>query len=164
MPTSSPLLFLLRHGRAERSSPQGDDARGLTEDGREDALAVARFLAGLACPPRAVLSSPARRCSETAGIVAGCLPSRPDVSVRRELGLDAPLSQALALAREAGAGAVLVGHQPDLVGLAAALLDPRPVGFDLVTAGLAGLAPRNGSWRLALVLRPEEARSMASPA
>jgi broad specificity phosphatase PhoE len=57
-------LFLIRHGEPEAAWGGAVDDPGLSEAGRAQAEAVAEALAGFG--PLAILSSPMRRCRETA--------------------------------------------------------------------------------------------------
>ena len=59
-------LLLLRHGKAEDSSPGGDFTRELEEKGHEQARNVARILAAADLLPDLVLSSPVFRAKQTA--------------------------------------------------------------------------------------------------
>ena len=59
-------LLLLRHGKAEDSSPGGDFTRELEEKGHEQARNVARILAAADLLPDLVLSSPVIRAKQTA--------------------------------------------------------------------------------------------------
>ncbi len=73
-------LYLIRHGKPAAAWGQADDDPGLDETGRAQAVAVAERL--LALPdgerPTTVVSSPLRRCRETAQPLA----DRLGVSVR----------------------------------------------------------------------------------
>lgn len=59
-------LFLLRHGKAEDYSPEGDFSRELEEKGHEQARHAARILAAAKLLPDLVLSSPVIRAKQTA--------------------------------------------------------------------------------------------------
>lgn len=59
-------LILLRHGKAEDSSPGGDFPRELEEKGHEQARHAARILAAADLLPDLVLSSPVVRAKQTA--------------------------------------------------------------------------------------------------
>ena len=68
-------LYLIRHGRPAAVWGGDDDDPGLDTTGRDQAAAVARTLLSLpdAERPRAVVSSPLRRCRETAQPLADAL-------------------------------------------------------------------------------------------
>jgi broad specificity phosphatase PhoE len=61
-------IYLIRHGRPATAWGGGDDDPGLDDAGKAQAIAVAQGLLDLpdAERPRAVASSPLRRCRETA--------------------------------------------------------------------------------------------------
>ena len=59
-------LLLLRHGKAENSSPDGDFARRLEEKGHGQARHAARVLAAAGLLPELVLCSPVLRARQTA--------------------------------------------------------------------------------------------------
>ena len=59
-------LLLLRHGRAEDFSPDGDFSRELVEKGHEQARHAARILSAAQLLPDLVLSSPVVRAKQTA--------------------------------------------------------------------------------------------------
>ena len=69
------LLHLIRHGRPASTWGGGDDDPGLDAIGREQARAVAERLMALEADsrPRFVVSSPLRRCRETAQPLADLL-------------------------------------------------------------------------------------------
>ena len=69
-------LYLVRHGRAS-AGWDADPDPGLDATGREQALAVAARLAGLGLRP--VLTSPYRRCRETAHPIAERWRTAPEV-------------------------------------------------------------------------------------
>jgi broad specificity phosphatase PhoE len=68
-------LYLIRHGKPAATWGSDDDDPGLDETGRAQAAAVAERLLGLpeGDRPRAVVSSPLRRCRETAQPLADAL-------------------------------------------------------------------------------------------
>jgi phosphohistidine phosphatase len=117
---AAPRIFLVRHAKAEKESPGGDSRRRLTAEGRNRFAALLRQLGDELAATR-VLTSPHARARETAELLAqaaGC-------PVEEEQALASGSSggrQILELAARAGAGAALVGHNPELaeaVGLAA---------------------------------------------
>ena len=58
-------LILMRHGKAERSSPGGDVERALTGRGRADALLMGRLLVDEGLVPDIGVVSAARRTQQT---------------------------------------------------------------------------------------------------
>jgi phosphohistidine phosphatase len=144
-------LFLMRHAQAGAGMP--DAERSLTRLGEfqaRSAGSVLRHLRPQGPPP---LCSPARRCRQTASLLGAGEP-RPD----ERLALDRPVRDLLDLARAAPSGSLLVGHQPELQGLLAALL---PAGngqpFSLPPGTLLGLGTAFDSSLLTLYLEPGDA-------
>ena len=105
-------VYLVRHGKAERDAPGGDAARRLTPEGRARFGALARALEKKLRISR-IVTSPLARARETAEILSAAT----GAPVEEEPELAAGRSDArriLELARAAGAGVALVGHNPEL--------------------------------------------------
>jgi phosphohistidine phosphatase len=128
-------LYILRHGRAgDRETWQGDDRlRPLTEDGKERTVAAARGLAALGVRPDVILTSPYTRAAQTAELTARTLTgagSDADHEQAGEVTEESALESGATLERVAPALAeradmrdvMLVGHEPDLSGIIAALI------------------------------------------
>lgn len=109
-------LLLWRHAEAEEGPV--DSERALTERGRKQARAVARWLHAHAPRQLRIVASPTARTRQTADAL-----ELPYETVRK-IGPDACVSELIAAsAWPAGQGAVLlVGHQPGLGNLASLLL------------------------------------------
>lgn len=121
------LIYLLRHAEAEGLAAS-DHARCLTPKGDEQALRVGQFCQGQGIKPSVILSSPVMRAWQTATLVAKSLSEAELVGVRwAECGMDpwAAMEELKAYAKLPSV--MLVGHQPDLGGLAAALLGMQSV-------------------------------------
>jgi phosphohistidine phosphatase len=155
-------LYVMRHGAAEDQSPSGQDSdRALSASGRERVQRVARALLDSEEAPLVVITSHLVRAVQTAEIVAVVtrLTERGgSVEVRREL---APSGDAVALARELTRDgrkrAMLVGHEPDLSALVAALVGRFDRSFDKsMVVGLQAAAA--GATRLRFVLDPKSLR------
>ena len=78
-------LLLMRHAKTEVSSPGGDHERQLLARGRTDAQNIARDILARRAVPDLILSSTAKRTQETAQIVAGELPTCPEIVMDRRL-------------------------------------------------------------------------------
>jgi phosphohistidine phosphatase len=110
-------LYLVRHAEAARGEP--DDLRPLTAAGREAARALGARLAAEGVRPETVLSSPLLRARETATELSrafGC-ESRAD----ERLAPGATAESVRAAVAGQGEEVVVVGHQPDVGQIAAAL-------------------------------------------
>jgi phosphohistidine phosphatase len=134
-------LYLLRHAKAERDAPSGDDYdRPLAARGRDDAARLGTVLKKTAeVLPDLILSSPSKRTLETVDCLTAKWPSAPDIQTDEKLYL-APASRLLEAVRrlpDTTAGAMLVGHNPGMEDLAIQL-----------ASKLAGDAPNEMLWRM----------------
>jgi phosphohistidine phosphatase len=105
-------VYLVRHAQAEGDHPLGDAARRLTAGGRESFELLAREMRGAMAITR-ILSSPFARALETAHLLAGVT----GAAVEQDDALASGRSGAqglLELARSAGVGVALVGHNPEV--------------------------------------------------
>jgi phosphohistidine phosphatase len=151
-------LYVMRHGSAQDEADSGIDSdRALTAAGRSRVRAVARALVEAGEEPLAIVTSPLVRAVQTAEIVAlSTAAGEKDgaVTVRREM---APGGDVARLARDlADHGAkrvMLVGHEPDLSGLLAALLGRFEWPFDKAMVAAVHLGAAGGA-RLRFVLHP----------
>ncbi|MGJ3260068.1 MAG: SixA phosphatase family protein [Rhodospirillales bacterium] len=123
-------ILFLRHGKAARPDGVDDFDRPLKDRGRRQAQKIGRWLKENDVLPDAVLSSPARRALETAGIALQAAGLDPAViRTDRRLYFDARknLMQALAEADGAGDRLLVVGHNPWMENLVEDLAgDPVP--------------------------------------
>jgi phosphohistidine phosphatase len=117
-------LCLLRHAHAgdpmKWTGP--DEARPLSEKGRQQSERLGAFMAAAGFRPDAILTSPKTRAAETARLVAAALGL--GVRVVAELGEPLDLDSVEALLHSAGdpSRPLLVGHDPDFSMLAAELV------------------------------------------
>jgi phosphohistidine phosphatase len=155
-------LYLMRHGPADDQSPSGQDSdRALTASGRSRVRNVARALVDLGEAPLHIISSHLVRAVQTAEIVAVAtkLSEREgSVEVHREM---APGGEAVDLTRKLATDGrrrvMLVGHEPDLTGVALVFIGRLPVSFD--KAMVVGLQlASDGAARLRFVLDPKTLR------
>jgi phosphohistidine phosphatase len=137
----SRVAYLVRHAEAAGGAGGRDSERRLTPNGR---AAFARLIGDLgpSLSVKRILSSPFLRARETSELLAAATGAA--VEIRDELASGAAEGrEILQVLREAGEGAAVVGHNPELaeaVGIAAAgghavapgtvaavdLSDPRP--------------------------------------
>jgi phosphohistidine phosphatase len=143
------VIYLLRHGQAERGD--GDDAaRRLTVEGERQSLAAGRALSVLEAEIDACLTSPKVRAADTAMLACQSLQIAPETAAELvEGGFDA-----LALAGGRG-NVLLVGHEPDLsnevVRLTGAKAKLRKGGLAIVDGGT-----------IMALLRPEDLAAIAA--
>ncbi|QEY32867.1 phosphohistidine phosphatase SixA [Synechococcus sp. RSCCF101] len=138
-------LLLLRHGIAEeRGGLRPDPERSLTEAGRRRTRKVCRRLRRLGLVCDSLLASPLLRAHQTAEIAVreGLAPELRPCDALRPGSDPWPLLLALITALRPGSPMRigLVGHEPDLSGLAARLLGAPPGAIDLRKAGVILLA------------------------
>lgn len=143
------MIYLLRHGKAERGN--GDDAaRRLTQTGERQAEAAGRALAVLGEEIDACLTSPKVRAADTARLACLALPVEPEIATElAEGGFD---SRQLTAGR---GNAMLVGHEPDFSSEVARLTGAK------AKLRKGGLAIVDGGTLLAL-LRPEDLAAIAA--
>jgi phosphohistidine phosphatase len=118
-------LYIMRHAEAEDEAESGgDQARRLTERGRERTRGAAGGLCALGLRFDAILTSPLVRAAETAELVADEYSNNPPPQVLPALSPDISPRQAMAaLSPFARHESVLaVGHEPQVSKLAALLL------------------------------------------
>ena len=126
-------LVLVRHAKTERTHPDGDHSRELTERGVADALALGRWLADERLDPDLLLVSTAARARQTAErLLAGAGVEGAQVWQGRGL-YDRGVAGVLEAVREVpeDAGTVwVVGHEPTVSSLVLALADPDTSAVD----------------------------------
>ncbi len=121
-------LFILRHASAgmRRPNPLLDSKRPLDKEGKKHCLQLAHVLNALDIQFDLIVSSPLKRCLQTASLVG------------TETGYEAPILSSIALAPEAGLkdfqkllrdnadreNLLVVGHNPNLTNFLGALLVP----------------------------------------
>lgn len=118
-------LYIMRHAEAEDEAESGgDEARPLTVRGRERTRDAAGGLRALGLRFDAILSSSLRRAAETAELIADEYAHNPPPQALSALSPGVSPREALAaLTPFAHHGEVLVvGHEPQLSGLAGLLL------------------------------------------
>lgn len=117
-------LLLIRHARAASQFGSSDDARPLTDEGREDYQHIAQEIVDQGVSLDAIWHSPARRTTETAEILAETAGLR-DNAIRvapwlsTSHGRDEILPLLMQLTSEATA---IVGHEPTMSALTALLM------------------------------------------
>jgi phosphohistidine phosphatase len=150
-------LWLLRHAEAEPHGARADSERRLTVRGEAQARIAGRALARLGADFDGVLFSPKVRARQTAELAA----EQWDEDVRERMAVHPPLAgrfdaaQALTLLNDLPADGhlLLVGHEPDLSGVAGALTGGL---VDLKKGGLAVVRLESGRGELAVLMRPRE--------
>jgi phosphohistidine phosphatase len=147
--TAATHVYLVRHARAEATSPSGDGGRALAPGGRAAFEALVRAAAPELGVTR-VVASPYLRARQTAEILGAAL--GVPVSDEPALGAgESEPSEVLRLAARLGPGAALVGHNPELAA-AASVAAGRAV--ELPPGGIVALEPAGGALRVVWVRVP----------
>jgi phosphohistidine phosphatase len=141
-------FYLIRHARAESAAPGGDEGRGLTAEGRDAFRETVASLAGRLQVKR-IYTSPFLRARQTGDLLAAI--TGAPLEEEEELASGAMTGrEILRLGAELGAGAALVGHNPELAE-AVALAAGRDVK---VPPGTVAAIDLEG--RLAWMARPDK--------
>jgi len=140
-------LILWRHADAEDGMP--DSGRALTDKGRKQAKAVARWLKTRLPADCRVLVSPATRARQTAEALHVDFETAPDLDVGASPG------QVLAAAGwpRQGGSVLVVGHQPTLGQVAARLLAGTEAEWAVKKAAVWWFESRERAGREEAVLR-----------
>ena len=181
-------LLLLRHTKSDWSKPGGrqreDHERPLNARGQEAAALIGRYMRKKKYIPALVLCSTAARTRETLKIVLPALAARPEIRYEDSLYLaEWPrLLEAVRAAPDGASPLLLVGHNPGMEQLAAALAAQAKTAATRALAGvmaqkfptgaLAVLDFRGESWagvkpgagRLRDFVRPKELAAESKPA
>jgi len=134
-------LFILRHGKAEKSSDgTSDAARRLTRDGKEEVKKVAQWMKNKKIRFNVIATSPLKRARGTAKIVAKVLDQKERLFVWDDLApggdLDSVCYQVSGLGSHASI--LVVGHEPGVSMLISKITGKKCVGSPgLAKAGLA---------------------------
>jgi phosphohistidine phosphatase len=147
-------LWLLRHGDAEAHGTRTDFERRLTARGERQSRAAGRAFARLGVRFEHVFTSPRVRALDTARLVCAELDLEPLVHEPLGGGFDEDDATELLAATADGGSLLLVGHEPDLSGLVAALTS-API--EMKKGGIAAI--RDGE--LVGLLRPREIELVA---
>lgn len=138
-------LYLVRHAEAvEQTEGLDDQVRWLTPRGRKLQQRAAARLHKKQVRPELVITSPLTRAVQTAELLLPELGRRTKLIADNRLSADATVEGLLELLKEQGAveQLLLVGHEPLLSGLAAALLE-KELAFPFAKSGCLALQLRD---------------------
>lgn len=158
-------IYLMQHGEAlpEEADPQ----RGLSENGKEQALAAGTALARLGVELGRIVSSPKKRAHETAEAVARALAFSPKeiVTTKALEPLTHPEETIGELRAMGGDTSILLaGHLPSLAEVAAYLMDcQRRIAFRMGGIGCIEVERwERGGGKLLWYMTPEQVSRIAS--
>lgn len=158
------ILYFLRHASAGEhvANPKKDDLRALDKEGIEQCGYVGRALTALQTQVDAIISSPLKRCTQTASLVGNELGYEGKLLLDPGLGPQAVLADFRRLLEKyAHLEAILVvGHNPNLSQfLGAVISDPGcEASFDLKKGGVAKVEMRRTSGTLQWCVTPKVLR------
>jgi len=154
------LIWIIRHGKAEKQAASGrDEDRRLTARGRRQAAHLGAEFAGRDDAPSVLIASPFTRARQTAEGVSEVAGAPVELEDALQSGRGA--ASVLALIDElasahAGQPVALVGHNPELSQVVAAMAGPGVIEDDWIRTGQAvGLeldAPDENPDRRAMVI------------
>jgi phosphohistidine phosphatase len=151
-------LWLLRHGDAEGHAGRDDFDRRLTERGERQSRAAGRALAQLGVSFEHAFTSPRVRALDTARIACAELGLEPMVYEPLSGDFGADEAGELIAATDEEGSILLVGHEPDMSGLVAALAGGHVA---MKKGGLAAIRLVGVRGELSLLLRPREIELLA---
>lgn len=137
-------LYLVRHAEAvEQAEGLDDHVRWLTPKGRKQQQRAAVRLNRKRVRPELIITSPLTRAVQTAELLLPELGKRPRLIADNRLAADATVEELLTLIKEQEGldCLLLVGHEPLLSGLAAALLESE-LAFPFAKSGCLALQLR----------------------
>ena len=152
-------VYLVQHGEAK---PEAEDReRPLTDRGRAEAEAVARYVTALGIDVSRIIHSGKLRARQTAEVFASHTNPAEGVCERQGMSPNDDPREAKLLIEEAGKPLMLVGHLPHLSRLAALLVsgnaDREVVKFRM--AGIVCLGKTDTGWAVNWVIIPEIIRA-----
>jgi phosphohistidine phosphatase len=155
-------VYVVRHGAAIDGEASGgpDEERWLTAEGRRKFARVAKRLAKVAPRLTAIYTSPLVRAVQTADLLAGELKFEGPVEVWPVLKPEYPVRSVVQRlgALENGARVALVGHEPQMSAICAALLGRRGFPLPFPKGGVALLEVRGERGRFVWMLLPKGRR------
>ena len=164
------ILYFLRHASAGEhfASPKKDEKRALDKEGIEQCGYVGRALAALQVQVDGIISSPLKRCTQTASLVGNELgyegKLQLDPGLRPEAGL-ADFRKVLEKYAKLEA-IMVVGHNPNLSQfLGSVISDPGcEASLELKKGSVAKVEMRRSSGTLQWCLTPKLVRVLYEPA
>jgi phosphohistidine phosphatase len=160
------ILYFLRHASAGEhlATPKKDEKRALDKEGIEQCGYVGRALAALDVHVDCIVSSPLKRCAQTASLVGNELgyegKLQLDTSLRPEAGLADFRKLLEKYARQEAI--LVVGHNPNLSQFLGAVISDSgcEASLELKKGAVAKVEMRRSSGTLAWCVTPKLVRSL----
>ncbi len=137
------IIYFLRHASAgkKRANPKQDEKRPLDKDGIEQCREIVRALAAFDTQVDAIISSPLKRATQTAALVANELGYEGALKVEASLRPEAKYEEFRAMLQKSSKldSIMVVGHNPNLSEFCSLLLSKGKErgAIDLKKAGVA---------------------------
>jgi phosphohistidine phosphatase len=160
------ILYFLRHASAGEhfASPQKDEKRALDKDGIEQCGYVGRALAALQVQVDAIISSPLKRCTQTASLVGNELGYEGKLQLDPGLRPEAGLADFRKLLEKyAKLEAIMVaGHNPNLSQFLGSVISDSgcEASLELKKGSVAKVEMRRSSGTLQWCLTPKLVRAL----
>jgi len=157
------LVYFLRHASAgtPKSDPAKDEKRPLDEDGIQQCGHMGRALAALETHVELIISSPLKRATQTASLVANELAyeGKIEVSLALRPGANYPAFRDLLVQQAAQEAIMVVGHNPNLSEFLGRLIGGGArAGTDLKKGAVARVEVDHNRGVLHWVLTPKVVR------
>jgi phosphohistidine phosphatase len=135
-------LYLLRHGKAEKTVPSGgsDDERPLTGRGKSEMQEIASWIRSQGCVIDCIATSPLSRAHETAAIIAEVYPAARGPELWEELAPGEEFNRLIDRIREQHTtpSLLLIGHEPSMSAFISRIISGSGnVRIELKKGGLA---------------------------
>lgn len=157
-------LFLLRHASAgtRRPNPRLDVKRPLDKEGKKHCLQLAHILNALDVQFDLIVSSPLKRCLQTASLVGTETSYESKILRSNSLAPEATVRdfQKLLMDCAKSENLLLVGHNPNMTSFLGSLLNTAPSHIRLRKGTLARLSLNRGPAVLQGLLDPRTIRSL----
>jgi phosphohistidine phosphatase len=156
------FILLLRHGIAEPRGSEPEETRGLTKEGHKRMKEIGRAVNLIFPKSEMILSSPLRRCMQTAEWVVKAFHGQLALTTSPALRPEAGPEDLQKLIRETAARRmILVGHEPSLTAAMLRLTNMRNDGeVELKKGGCYGIRiDESGEAKLELMLSPRVLRA-----
>lgn len=159
------IVYLLRHASAgtHKADPAKDDKRPLDEEGIAQCAAIGHALAALELHLDAILSSPLKRATQTASLVANELGWEGKLELTDAMLPEASFTQfrQLLRAHDDKDAIMVVGHNPSISEFLGRLIVPgaASAAIDVKKGAVAKVESRGKAWELHWLLTPKVARA-----
>lgn len=160
------ILYFLRHASAgqQLANPKKDEKRALDKDGIEQCGYIGRALSALDVQVDAIVSSPLKRCTQTASLVGNELGYEDKLQIDPGLRPEAGLADFRKLLEKYARqeAIMVVGHNPNLSQFLGAVISDSAceASLDLKKGAVAKVEMRRTSGTLQWCLTPKVLRTL----